>query len=593
MNIINIENLSKSYTDRLLFKEASFFVQEGEKVGIVGINGTGKSTLLRIIAGEEEPDVGTVIRGRNLVMSVLPQTPDFDDAKTIRENVALASADELQCVSILTKLNFTDLDRPVNELSGGQKKKLALAVTLASPADVLILDEPTNHLDYGMIEWLQKYLTGFKGTVIMVTHDRYFLDEVCDRIVEIDRGHIYSFDSNYSGYLEAKAERLNLERSSEQKRQNILRREIAWIRRGARARSTKQKAHIQRYEELRDREVPKADREEFVLSTGVSRMGRTTVEIDDLSFSYGPAPLIKDFSYVFLKDDRVGFIGNNGCGKTTLMKLIAGELTPEKGSVTIGQTIRLGYYTQDAVFLDPEEKVIDFVRDIGEYIPTPDGKLSASMMLERFLFTPDQQYSPIGKLSGGEKRRLCLLSVLMEAPNVLILDEPTNDLDTETLAVLEDYLEGFQGIVITVSHDRHFLDRIVNRLFCFEGNGALTQYEGSYSDYLLKAPVHFWEDTADGTAAPAQKTDTRKPREAKLKFTYKEQKEYESIEGEIEKIEADIAAIDEEMAGNARDFTVLSELNAKKDALEELLLEKMERWEFLENKAKEIAGETM
>jgi len=611
VNIINLENITKSYTDRLLFRGASFFVAEGEKVGVVGINGTGKSTLLRIISGEEEPDEGTVIRARHLVISTLPQAPEFDGTKTIRENLspALSGDAVLEAVSILTRLNFKNLDRPVAELSGGQKKKLALAIALSKPADVLILDEPTNHLDYGMIEWLQRYLTSFRGTVIMVTHDRYFLDEVCDRIVEIDRGSIYSFDTNYSGYLEAKAERLNLERSSEQKRQNILRREIAWIRRGARARSTKQKAHIRRYEELRDREVPQSAREEFALASGASRMGRTTVEIEHLSYGYAANALIKDFTYVFLKDDRVGFIGNNGCGKTTLMRLIAGELTPQAGSVTIGQTIKLGYYTQDAVLPDPGKRVIDFVKDIGEYIPTPEGKISATMMLERFLFTPDQQFSPIGKLSGGEKRRLCLLSVLMAAPNVLILDEPTNDLDTETLAVLEDYLENFRGIVITVSHDRHFLDRIVNRLFCFEGDGVLRRYEGNYTDYLMKTPVHFWETDASadpksisanapkkasgsGEPAATPKGDTRKPREKKLRFTYQEQKEYDSIEGDIEKLEAEISGLEEEMSENARDFEKLAGLSSKKEALEELLLEKMERFEVLENKAREIAAES-
>ncbi len=603
MNIINIENLSKSFTDRLLFKDASFFVQEYEKVGIVGVNGTGKSTLLKIIAGEEEPDTGSVIRANHIVISYLPQTPSFAEEKTIRENLEQLTENMTEALSILTRLSILDLTQKVSELSGGQKKKVALAIALSAPADVLILDEPTNHLDYGMIEWLQTYLNGYRGTVIMVTHDRYFLDEVCNRIVEIDLGNIYSYDTNYSGYLERKMAREESARSSEQKRQNILRREIAWIRRGARARSTKQKAHIQRYEALRDQEAPEL-REKVQLSSISQRMGRTTVELNQVSKSYGDRHLFSNFEYVFLKDDRIGFIGNNGCGKTTLMRILSGDLTPDSGDVTVGQTIKIGYYSQEIVWMDDTERVIDFIRETGEYIPTVDGRLSASAMLERFLFTPDQQYSPIGKLSGGEKRRLALLNILMSNPNFLILDVPTNDLDTETLAILEDYLESFPGIVVTVSHDRHFLDRVVKRIFAFE-NGQIHQYEGGYTDYLEKAQVPFWEynergeriafgkdaRSATGTGLSGEKTDSKstwKQPAKKKKLSYAEQKEYDTIEQDIADLEERIEALDSEIAKNASSYSKLTELSAEKEEAELLLLEKMERWEYLETLVAEL-----
>lgn len=596
MNIINIENLTKSFTDHLLFENASFFVQEYEKVGIVGINGTGKSTLLKIIAGEEEPDEGSVIKANHIIISYLPQNPSFDESKSIQENILLQTENETEAITILTKLNITDLTQIVGNLSGGQRKKIALAIALSHPADLLILDEPTNHLDYGMIEWLQTYLNNYRGTVIMVTHDRYFLDEVCNRIVEIDSGHIYSYDTNYSGFLERKTAREESQRSSEQKRQNILRREIAWIRRGARARSTKQKAHIQRYEALRDQEAPVL-KEQLQMSSIASRMGRTTVELHDICKGYEGKELISHFEYVFLKNDRIGFIGNNGCGKTTLMKMIAGVESPDSGTVTVGQTISLGYFHQEIAWMDPEERVIDYIKETGEYIPTADGKISASNMLERFLFTPDQQYSPIGKLSGGEKRRLALLNILMANPNFLILDEPTNDLDTETLAILEDYLEFFPGIVVTVSHDRHFLDRVVKRIFAFESDG-IHQYEGGYTDYLQKAAIPFWDQGSDSSFDRSSRTDntdsqkdarsTWKKRDQKPKFTYQEQREYETIEDDIASLEAQIEALDRDIAANASSYGKLTELTAQKDALEEDLLNKLQRWEYLEELAEQI-----
>ncbi|MBQ1681064.1 MAG: ABC-F family ATP-binding cassette domain-containing protein [Agathobacter sp.] len=588
MNVVNIEKLTKAYTDHLLFEEASFFVQEHEKVGIVGINGTGKSTLLKMVAGQEEPDEGNVIKANHVVISYLPQDPQFADEKSVRENVLAQTENETEALTILTRLSITDLEQKVGEMSGGQRKKLALAIALSKPADLLLLDEPTNHLDYGMIEWLQKYLNGYQGTIIMVTHDRYFLDEVCDRIVEIDQSHIYSYDCNYSGFLERKAARYDSMRSSEQKRQNILRRELAWIRRGARARSTKQKAHIQRYEALRDMEAPKVQ-ESLQMGSIATRMGRTTVELDRIQLSYDNRTIINDFSYIFLKQDRVGFVGNNGCGKTTLMKIIAGLLTPDSGNVTVGQTVQMGYFGQEIQWMNPGERVIDYIRETGEYIPTVDGKISASSMLERFLFTPEQQYSPIEKLSGGEKRRLALLNVLMGNPNFLILDEPTNDLDTETLAILEDYLENFPGIIVTVSHDRHFLDRVVHRIFAFE-RGEIHQYEGGYTDYLEKTPLPFWEEesTQSKSAMTSDSRTTWKKKSTKIKFTYQEQKEYETIEADIAALEERISGLEADILRNASSYGKLTELTAEKEACENELLEKMERWDYLENLAEQI-----
>ena len=487
MNIINVENITKSYTGRKLFSKASFYVQENEKIGIIGINGTGKSTLLKIVAGDEEPDEGTVTTANHIVINYLPQNPEFDPDETALEHVMgrvvtsqldedMRWSIESDAKSLLMKLDITDMAQKTGELSGGQRKRLALATVVLKPCDVLILDEPTNHLDYEMVEWLEDYLRRFRGAIIMITHDRYFLDSVCNRIVEVDKGQTYSYDTNYSGFLELKAAREESERASERKRQSILRKEIEWMQRGARARSTKQKAHIQRYEALRDQKGPQTDAR-VELSSVSSRMGRTTIELHDISKAYGDIVCVKDFTYIFLKNDRIGFVGKNGCGKSTLMKMIAGFIEPDSGEVEIGQTIKIGYFGQE-VDIEPELRVIDYVKEAAEFVRTADGLVSASAMLERFLFPPEQQYSPVGKLSGGEKRRLYLLRVLMSAPNVLILDEPTNDLDVETLAILEDYLDGYDGIVITVSHDRYFLDRIAKRIFAFEGAGKIRQYEG-------------------------------------------------------------------------------------------------------------------
>lgn len=603
MNIINVENITKSYTQRELFSKASFSVQEREKIGIVGINGTGKSTLLRIIAGLEEPEEGSVTIANHIVMNVLSQTPDFDSEtgilESIMEQVVTTELDEAhrwsmesEAKSLLLRLGLSDFSQKAGELSGGQKKKAALVATILKPCDVLILDEPTNHLDYDMIEWLENYLKNWRGALIMVTHDRYFLDLVCNRIVEIDNGSIYSYETNYSGFLERKAQREENELASERKRQSILRKEIAWMQRGARARSTKQKAHIQRYEALRDQKGPE-EKAQLELSSLSSRLGRTTVEIEDLCKSYGEKVLVSDFTYVFGKNDRIGFVGNNGCGKTTLMKMIAGLIEPDSGRITVGQTVKMGYYSQEIQLADENQRVIDYIKDTAEYVKTEDGLVSASSMLEQFLFPSHQQYGEIGKLSGGEKRRLVLLRILMEAPNVLLLDEPTNDLDTQTLAILEDYLDNFDGIVITVSHDRYFLDRIVRRIFAFEGNGLLRQYEGGYTDYLEKRPepASNMPVSDGGSKKSGSDSGATWGHEKKLKFSFKEQKEYETIESDIEKLEQEIAALDEEILKNASNYGKLNALSKEKEEKETALMEKMERWEYLEDLAVKIEAQ--
>ena len=608
MNIINVENITKVYTERELFSKASFYVQEREKIGIVGINGTGKSTLLKIAAGLEEPDEGSVIRANHVVINFLPQNPEFEPTKSVLDNVMekIITTDmdeahrwslESEAKALMLKLGISDFSQACGELSGGQRKRLALVAAVLKPCDVLVMDEPTNHLDYDMVEWLEEFLRNWRGALLMVTHDRYFLDSVCNRIVEVDRGSIYSYDTNYSGFLALKAQREEYARASERKRQSILRKEIEWMQRGARARSTKQKAHIQRYEALRDQEGIK-EVQKLEMSSLSTRLGRSTIEINNVSKAFGDIVCVKDFTYILLKGDRIGFVGKNGCGKTTLMKMIAGFLEPDSGTIEVGQTVKIGYYGQEVVFPEPNQRVIDYIKDTAEYVRTEDGLVSASSMLERFLFPAEQQYSPIGKLSGGEKRRLNLLRVLMEAPNVMILDEPTNDLDTETLAILEDYLDNYDGIVVTVSHDRYFLDRIARRIFAFEGNGKITQYEGGYTDYMNKRPQEMNEDMSLGAknvnapaAASEAKQDSRETwgHQKKLKFTFKEQKEYESIEADIEKLETEIAQLDAEMVKNASNYGKLNALSQEKEAKEELLMEKMERWEYLEDLAAKIA----
>ena len=614
MNLVTIEHLTKSYTERLIFGDTDFSINEGEKIGLIGINGTGKSTLLKIVAGLEEPDKGTVVRGRNLDMRYLPQNPKFTEGDTIIESILRDNEGhphiwdmESQAKTMLTKVGIYDFDAKVETLSGGQRKRVALISTLMADTDLLILDEPTNHLDSEMADWLEDHLKKFRGAILMITHDRYFLDSVANRIVELDKGKFYSYQTNYEGYLELRAERLDMAQASERKRQSILRVELEWMKRGARARSTKQKAHIQRYEALRDQKGPEFD-QSMELESISSRLGRTTVELDHLCKAYGDKTLIKDFSYIFLKNDRVGIIGPNGSGKSTLMKMIAGWVQPDSGTIEIGQTVKMGYFSQENEAMDESLKVIDYIKNVAEYVQTKDGSVSASMMLERFLFPSSVQYTTIDRLSGGEKRRLYLLRILMDAPNVLLLDEPTNDLDIRTLTILEDYLDSFQGIVITVSHDRYFLDRIVRRIFAFEGNGKITQYEGGFTDYqaaVLRKEVEA-EALAAGSAPKAGvKADKSKDEKSeedskaskktwnggpkKLRFTYQEQKDWDVIESQIEKLEEEIADLDVQMEKAASDFVKLKELMDRKTQAESELDAKMERWMYLNDLAEKIA----
>lgn len=619
MNILTADNITKAYGERRLLDGASFFLQEGEKVGIIGINGTGKSTLLKILAGQEEPDEGKVIRAQGMVVRFLPQHPSFRPEDTLieallRENGKTEEeATDLitDAKNMMTRLGITDFNETCGHLSGGQKKRLALISVLLTPSDLLILDEPTNHLDGDMAEWLEEVLKKRKNAVIMVTHDRYFLDSVAGRIIEIDRGKIYSHETNYSGYLEEKISREEMAEAAERKRQSLLRTELAWVQRGARARSTKQKARLERYEELKNRKTESVSAN-VELSSVSNRMGRTTIELNHISKIYPGKELIRDFSYIFLKNDRVGFVGRNGCGKTTLMKMITGAVQPDAGDIEIGQTIKIGYYAQECDMPD-DKRVIDYIRDVAEIIDTTEGKVTAARMLEKFLFSGEDQYGLVGKLSGGEKRRLNLCRVLMEAPNVLILDEPTNDLDIATLTILESYLDTFQGIVIAVSHDRYFLDRTMKRIFAFEGDGIIRQYEGNYSDYLLRKSVEAEmlketdgsgrnagraEKDADKEAASAKnggaegatdKKSTWDPGKRKLKFSYKEQKEYETIEQDIADMEQQIADLEASIPNYASDFVKLQEINQKTEELKSALEEKMDRWMYLEELAAKIA----
>ena len=621
MNLVTIEHLTKSYTERLLFDDTAFSINEGEKVGLIGINGTGKSTLLKIVAGLEEPDDGSVVRTRNLYIRYLPQIPEFTQGDTVLESIMrdnenethYSSREEMSATakSMLNELGIRDHDARVETLSGGQRKRVALAGVLMSRAELLILDEPTNHLDSAMADWLEDYLKNFRGALLMITHDRYFLDSVVNRIVELDQGKLYGYQGGYEAFLRLKAERLEMAEARSRKRQSILRREIAWIQRGARARSTKQKAHIQRYEELRDQTGPEYDRN-VELESIASRLGRTTVEVKDLCKSYGDKVLMKDFTYIFLKSDRVGIIGPNGSGKSTLMKIIAGWVQPDSGTVEIGQTVKMGYFSQENEAMDESLKVIDYIKNAAEYVKTKDGSISASQMLERFLFPSHIQYTAISKLSGGEKRRLYLLRILMEAPNVILLDEPTNDLDIQTLTILEDYLDTFPGIVITVSHDRYFLDRVVNRIFAFEGQGRVTQYEGGFTDYQRTAKAGESQAgnradtgetlTAGGAANTPEAQDGNQAVKRnnwkegqnvtrKLKLSFKEQGDWETIEEDIAGLEAAVEELEKEIIRSSSNYTRLNELMAEKDAKEKELEEKMERWMYLNELMEQIEAQ--
>ncbi|MGN0153434.1 MAG: ABC-F family ATP-binding cassette domain-containing protein [Lachnospiraceae bacterium] len=610
MNILNIENMTKVYGDKVLFDQVSLGINDGDKLGVIGVNGSGKSTLLKMIAGMEETDEGRIIKNNQADIAYLAQNTEFEPGDTVLSYVMRGKVSsnpnwslEAEAKTILKKLYVEDMEALIEPLSGGEKKRIALAKTLLSPAKILILDEPTNHLDSRMVMWLEDYLKAYKGVLIMVTHDRYFLDRVTSKIVEIDRGKLYTYEANYSGFLELRQQRIDSEAASYRKVQSILRTELEWVRRGAQARSTKQKARLERFREMQAMKAPEQEKQ-VEMDSLASRLGKKTIEIEHISKTYGDKVLIKDFSYYTIRNERIGIVGENGCGKTTLLKLILGLETPDSGNITLGETIKTGYFSQMVEEMNPEQRVIDYVKNVAEYIKTSKGMTSASQMCERFLFTPEIQYNPIGKLSGGERRRLYLLKVLMTAPNVLVLDEPTNDLDIATLTILEDYLDGFEGIVIVVSHDRYFLDRIVDRIFAFEGNGMITQYEGDYSTYMEKAMergTFFPEKEESGTASKkdtgkeglsTEKADSRDTwknnREKKLKFTYQEQKDYETIDEDIAVLEGRIQEIEKQMAEAASQYAKLQELTIEKEGLEQQLEEKMERWVYLNDLADRI-----
>ncbi len=601
MNLLNIEKMSKSYTERILFDQITLGINEGDKIGVIGINGTGKSTLLKIISGLEEPDEGTVTKGKMVRVEYLAQTPVFQENLNILENVVFGKKAveeyrnlEGEAKTMLLKLGIPDYEGQIDTLSGGQKKRVALVRTLLTPAEILVLDEPTNHLDNQMAEWLEEYLIKYQGAFIMVTHDRYFLDNVTNKIIEIDKGSIYTYMANYTKFLQLKADREDMEMAAERKKKSLYRMDLEWMMRGARARSTKQKAHIQRFEELRDRKVIEKDNN-VELNSLSSRLGKKTVEINNISKSYGDRKLINDFSYILLKNDRIGIIGPNGCGKTTLLKIITGNLEPDEGNVDLGETVKIGYFSQENEYMDQSLKVIEYIRTVAEYIETSEGSASASQMLERFLFTGSMQYSLISKLSGGEKRRLYLLKVLMEAPNILILDEPTNDLDIQTLTILEDYLDSFSGIVLTVSHDRYFLDRIVKRIFAFEENGKLRQYEGGFTDYKDAIEEQNSLENSIGQSNNIKaivnveiNSGKTKPKEVKLKFSYNEQKEFDEIDTVIASLETKIAELDVKIMDAASNYSMLNELMTQKEELEKSLDEKMNRWVYLNDLAEQI-----
>lgn len=614
MILLNAEKISKGYSDRQLLDGCSLAVGQGDKIGLIGVNGTGKSTLLKVMAGVDFPDSGTVTRSGGVRVAYLPQNPEFAPETTVLQQVmtgvaidkarakeakVVQQADEYQCKSILTQLGLSDYDQPIGQLSGGQKRRVALACALAAESEVLILDEPTNHIDSEMVDWLESYLKRYQGAILMVTHDRYFLERVVNRIVELDHGKLYSYPANYSQYLELKAQREEMALATERKRQSLYRKELAWIQRGARARSTKAQFRVDRFEELKKPGyVP--DQSKLEVSALSSRLGKKIIEIEQISKSFDGKVLVKDFSYNLLKGDRVGIIGPNGYGKTTLVRMICGLLEPDQGRIVRGETVRIGYFSQESFAgedFDPTVKAIDYIRHISQEIQTPEGTLTAAQMMEKFLFPADLQYTEIGRLSGGERRRLYLLRVLMEAPNVLVLDEPTNDLDIETLAVLEDYLEQFPGVVIAVSHDRYFLDKLMNHVFVLAGNGEVRHYTGGYADYRADVAEQqrlAAQERLDSQPLPnssLKKTSGGCSHQEKLKFSFKEQREYEEIDGVIAGLEEKIAQTEALIAQNASDYAALQELTAEKEELEVQLAAKMERWVYLNDLAERIEAQ--
>lgn len=643
MNLISFENISKSYSEKKLIENFSFSVSDSDKIGIIGVNGTGKSTLLKIIAQVEEFDSGNVIKSTNLKIEYLPQNPIYNDEFTVLEQIFNSNSKEMKLLfkyqqivdelsknyseslnenllkiqseiddnnlwnleseakAVLTKLGILDFNKKVGELSGGQKKRISLASSLITPCNLLILDEPTNHLDNETIDFLEEYLNSRKGALVMITHDRYFLDRVSNKILEIDKGRLFEYDGNYSYFLEKKIERIALESSMETKRQNLIRNELKWVKRGAKARTTKQKARLQRFDELTSKEVIKED-EKLDMATTSSRLGNKIIEIKNISKSFEDKKVIDNFEYTLAKKDKIGIIGKNGMGKSTLIKILNNEIAPDSGSIEVGETVKIGCFSQDDSNMNLELRAIDYVKEGSDYIETKDGtKISASQMCERFLFNSTLQYTPIKKLSGGERRRLHLLRVLMTSPNVLLLDEPTNDLDIDTLNILEDFIDEFGGVLITVSHDRYFLDRICNKIFAYEGMGQINIFTGNYSDYLIYREIQNIEFNEENTSKTNKKeiknpndnlkekdNNSIKKENKKLKFSFNEQREFDTIDEEIEKLETKITELDEMTSKFATDFTKLNEIINEKENLEKELEHKYERWEYLNNLAIEI-----
>ena len=585
--LLSAEHLSINFGSRQLLDDVNFYLNEGDKVGVIGINGTGKSTFLKVLSGVTEPDGGTISRNPNVQVSLLPQNPVMEESATVLEQVFLhfpaefRELNEYEAKAMLNRLGITDFAQKVGTLSGGQRKRVALAAALIHPADVLILDEPTNHLDSEMVAWLEDWLRRFKGGLVMVTHDRYFLERVVNHITELSRGKLYHYEANYSKYLELREQRAEMVEASERKRQSILRVEREWIMRGCKARTTKSKERIQRYEALLNQEAPETD-EAVQMAAASSRLGKKIIELRDVSKAFDGRPIVSRFSYNLLRGDRIGIVGRNGAGKSTLLHLMAGELAPDSGTVEVGATVKIGHFSQEGRELDLNQRVYDFIHDIADEVRTDEGTFSANQMMERFLFPGDLQSVPIGRLSGGERRRLYLLSVLMEAPNVLLLDEPTNDLDVTTLSILEDYLLGFPGPILAVSHDRFFLDKLAESIFEVRGDGEIHRFTGNWTDWQAKRRA----EEAPSPKAEKPKPAAERPRERKLKFTFKEQREFETLDADLAELEAQITACQTEQESCGSDYVKLQELQARQAELEAALEEKTERWVYL-NELKE------
>ena len=585
--LLSAEHLSINFGSRQLLDDVNFYLNEGDKVGVIGINGTGKSTFLKVLSGVTEPDGGTISRNPNVQVSLLPQNPAMEESATVLEQVFLhfpaefRELNEYEAKAMLNRLGITDFAQKVGTLSGGQRKRVALAAALIHPADVLILDEPTNHLDSEMVAWLEDWLRRFKGGLVMVTHDRYFLERVVNHITELSRGKLYHYEANYSKYLELREQRAEMVEASERKRQSILRVEREWIMRGCKARTTKSKERIQRYEALLNQEAPETD-EAVQMAAASSRLGKKIIELRDVSKAFDGRPIVSRFSYNLLRGDRIGIVGRNGAGKSTLLHLMAGELAPDSGTVEVGATVKIGHFSQEGREQDQNQRVYDFIHDIADEVRTDEGTFSANQMMERFLFPGDLQSVPIGRLSGGERRRLYLLSVLMEAPNVLLLDEPTNDLDVTTLSILEDYLLGFPGPILAVSHDRFFLDKLAESIFEVRGDGEIHRFTGNWTDWQAKRRA----EEAPSPKAEKPKPAAERPRERKLKFTFKEQREFETIDADLAELEAQITACQTEQESCGSDYVKLQELQARQAELEAALEEKTERWVYL-NELKE------